>query len=336
METSTRIQAHPPLYRLAGMVLTDLWRVLKPLIVFETVFKGLALTLGTLGTAWVISPLVESTGHAAVTNTDITSFLLSPAGLLTVVLLALAFLLGSMVEHVGVITIAAAYHGGRNVTAADTLAAFRSVALRVVSFGIAKLGLLAVLGAPFVALAGLVYFLLLTGHDINYYLANHPPSWYLAVALGALLVAALGAVLAVLYVGTLFAVPILLLEKRGVRAAIYESWARTRGARAWIGSIVLGWHVVGMIAGVLVVWGFGAGARSCLHWRVREQRSWSRSWVCSWRATRFCWPRFRLRSCRSTACSSFGFISREAASRSRSSPPANGGCSPWPTRVPFA
>jgi glycerophosphoryl diester phosphodiesterase len=260
MESSTPIQAHPPLYRLAGMVFTDLWRVLKPLIVFETAFKGLALALGTLGTAWVISPLVESTGHAAVTNTDITSFMLSPAGILTVVLLALAFLLGSVVELVGVITIAAAYHGGRNVTAADTLAALRSVALRVVSFGIAKLGLLAVLGAPFVVLAGLVYLLLLTGHDINYYLANHPPSWYLALALGGLITAALGAALAVLYVGTLFAVPILLLEKRSVRAAIRDSWARTRGARTWIGSVMLGWQIVGMIAGVLVVWGFG---RSC-------------------------------------------------------------------------
>ena len=42
-----------------------------------------------------------------------------------------------------------------------------------------------------------------------------------------------------------------------VVAAIRESWARTRGRRAWIGSIVLGWQLMGMLAGGLIIWGFG-------------------------------------------------------------------------------
>jgi glycerophosphoryl diester phosphodiesterase len=180
MNSTTHDEAHAPVFRLAAMVLIDLRRVLKPLIVFEAVFKGTVMVLGTLGTAWVISPLIESTGRAAVTNTDITRFLLSPTGSLAVALLALSFLLVSMIEHLGVISIAAARLGGREVTAVDLLATLCAVALRVLSFGIAKLGMLAALCAPFVALAGLGYLALLTRHDINYYLANRPPTWYLA------------------------------------------------------------------------------------------------------------------------------------------------------------
>jgi glycerophosphoryl diester phosphodiesterase len=257
MKTTTRDDVRAPLHRLAGMVLIDLRRVLKPLIVFEAAFKGAAVVLGALGTAWVISPLIETTGRAAVTNTDITRFLLSPAGALAIILLALSFLVGSMIEHIGVISIAAMRPDGREVTMADTLATLRSVALRVLSFGGAKLGMLAAVCTPFVVLAGLGYLVLLTRHDINYYLANRPPSWYLALGIGVVLAAALGAVLAVLYVSTIFAVPILLLENRGVREAVRESCERTRGARLWIGSIVLGWQILGMLSGAMIVWGFG-------------------------------------------------------------------------------
>ena len=132
-----------------------------------------------------------------------------------------------MIEHVGVIAIASAQALGSRGDASPCARGSaggchprRVIRLRQAS------GLLAVLGAPFVAAAGLVYLTLLTGHDINFYLANQPPSWYLAIAIGVLSSTALGAALAVLYVGTIFAVPILLLEDQGVLAAIRASSAR--------------------------------------------------------------------------------------------------------------
>ena len=80
METTKRDDANAPLYRLAARLSSDLRLVLQPLIIFETVFKGMAVLIGILGTAWVISPLVESTGRAAVTNNDIARFMVSPPG----------------------------------------------------------------------------------------------------------------------------------------------------------------------------------------------------------------------------------------------------------------
>ena len=44
---------------------------------------------------------------------------------------------------------------------------------------------------PFLAAIGVVNFALLRPHDINYYLAQRPPVFYVAAAIGAVILAAL-------------------------------------------------------------------------------------------------------------------------------------------------
>jgi glycerophosphoryl diester phosphodiesterase len=250
-------EARPPNpSRIAGAVVRDLWRALGPLIVFEAVFKGAVILLGALGAGWVLAPLIASTGHSAVTNTEIARFLLSSAGVLYLVVIALSLMVATLIEHVGVIAIAAAHLRDRAVTVRDILATLARVFLRLVSFGITSLGMLAFLSAPFVVLGGLTYLALLSRHDINYYLESRPAGFYAALAIGAILLAALAARLAVLYVDLVFVMPILLFEGRRGRAAASESRARAAGARLGIGAILLGWQVAGTLLGVALVWGF--------------------------------------------------------------------------------
>jgi glycerophosphoryl diester phosphodiesterase len=252
---------HLTLRRLARRVAMDLWSVRWPLVVFEVVFKGLAFLLGAAGTACVISPLIASSGRSAVANADIARFLITPAGILTFFMLAFCFVLGTMLEHVGVIAIAACHLGGRQATVAETFSSIKAVLVRLASFGVAKLSMLALLCAPFVVLAGLSYVALLSGHDINYYLTDRPPSWYVALLFAGVLATALASIIVTLYVSTLFAVPILLFEDCGVREAVRESRARTIGARWRIGVLVVGWQLVSTLIGVAVIWAFGrAGA----------------------------------------------------------------------------
>ncbi|HKI19191.1 MAG TPA: glycerophosphodiester phosphodiesterase family protein [Isosphaeraceae bacterium] len=260
INTTTTDEVRPPSPgRLAGTILLDLWHVHKPLIIFEAAFKGAVIMVGALGTAWVISPLIASTGRAAVTNTDIARFLLSPAGSLAAILLAFSMMLGTMIEHVGVMAIVALHLRGRNVTLAETLSALTSVSLRLLSFGLIRLGALVLLCAPIAVLAGITYVVLLSRHDINYYLTDRPPSWYAALGVGAVLAAVLLTILAFLYVSAIFVMPILLFEDRRVTEAVQESRARTGGARLRIGTLVLGWQFLGTMLGVMLVWGFGRG-----------------------------------------------------------------------------
>ena len=71
-----------------------------------------------------------------------------------------------------------------------------------------------VIALPAVLTGGLLYKAVLSGHDINYYLSTLPPA-FLAIAgvTGALLLSA-AALLAILYIRTLLALPILLFERR--------------------------------------------------------------------------------------------------------------------------
>ena len=252
----------PPLS--PGLLARDVWRDFRnaftPLIAFEVAFKGAAILLGAAGTGWILGPLIASTGHAAVSNKEIVHFLMAPAGLAYLILLALSLMLATLLEHVGVIAIAAARLQGRAVTIRETLAALAAVSIRLFSFSLRSLLTLAFLSAPFAVLGGLAYLSLLSRHDINYYLSNRPPSFYTAAAIGVVLLSLLAARLAVLYVDLVLVMPILLFEDRRGGAAILESRERIRGARLRSGAILLGWQVAGSLLGVALVWGFN---RAC-------------------------------------------------------------------------
>ncbi len=255
-ETTTGATPPPSLGRLARDVWRDFWRASRPLIAFEAVFKVAAFLVGALGTGWVIGPLIASTGHAAVTNTEIARFLLSPAGIAYLVLIALSLMVATLIEHIGVIAIAAAHLRGQVLSVRDTLGVLAAVSVKLVSFGIYSLATLAFLCAPFVVLGGLAYLALLSRHDINFYLSSRPPSFYAAGAIGGVLLAGLAALLAVLYADLVLVMPIVLFEDRRGREAMRESLARVKGARLRIGAILLSWELVGSLLGVATVWGF--------------------------------------------------------------------------------
>src|SRR5207253_1889427 len=123
-----------------------------------------------------------------------------PAGILYLVLIVLSLMVATLIEHVGVIAIAALHLRGRDVTVPEVLAALAAVFFRLISFGINGLGMLSFLCAPFVVLVGLTYLGLLSRQDINYYLSNRPPRFYAALGIGAVLLAAMAARLAILYI----------------------------------------------------------------------------------------------------------------------------------------
>ena len=71
---------------------------------------------------------------------------------------------------------------------------------------------LVVLALPFLAAVAIVWITMLRGHDINYYLAEHPPEWRHAQLIAAFLAAGYALLAAWRLARWLFAVPILALE----------------------------------------------------------------------------------------------------------------------------
>ncbi|MGA2702767.1 MAG: glycerophosphodiester phosphodiesterase family protein [Isosphaeraceae bacterium] len=258
-----------PLISLAGGVLGDFRRLFVPLAWFELVFKGVVALLGFAGGAGLLAILMESTGTSAVTNTDIVEFLLTPVGVLVVAMLGLSTLLGIVLEHLGVMAIAARFQRGQKIDALGITRILGSLLLRLLRLGAAGLALLVLTAAPLALLGGLTYAAFLSAHDINYYLADRPPSFIAAVIIGGLLGAIFLVVIAYSYVRTVLLFPIILYEDQPAWPALRESLNRTRGAFRRLGTILLGWQIAGVLLSTALVSGFAVIAGLLLHIAAR-------------------------------------------------------------------
>ena len=161
--------------------------------------------------------------------------------------------------------IVARFQRGQKISAlgiSGTLAALVLPLLKLKAKGLAFLTLTA---APLALLAGLTYAALLSHHDINYYLADRPASFLVAATIGGLLGAVFLATLAYLYVRTVFLFPIILYEDSRAQPALKESLRRTKGAFRRLGTILLGWQVVGVALSTVSVGGFTWAAGFLLH-----------------------------------------------------------------------
>lgn len=261
-----------PYLALAAGVLRDFRRLFVPLAWFEILFKSGIAVLSVVGGAALLATLSRSTGSSAVTNTDIVGFLLSPVGVVVLIMLGLCAVLTIVLEHLGVMAIVAGFERGRRITTlgvSGTLAALAASLLRIKARGLIFLMLTA---APLAILAGLTYAALLSHHDINYYLADRPPSFLIAVAIGGVLGAIFLSIIAYAYVRTIFLFPIILYEDFEPNAALEESMKRTKGSIRRLGAILLGWQLLGMLLSTSVVVGFTLAAGTLLH--LAEARLW--------------------------------------------------------------
>ena len=133
--------------------------------------------------AWVARGAVGRAGGGAVTDQDILWFVLSPLGIATVLLVSAGAILAGFFGHTAIMTVAAGIEEDRAVS---WLAGLRHGLNRL--FGIFELavrGMIRLLidAAPWLVVGGAVYLLMLTDHDINFYLVEKPPKFWIAASL---------------------------------------------------------------------------------------------------------------------------------------------------------
>src|SRR6266850_2611925 len=179
--------------------------------------------------AWGLEAIVRSGGAVAITNADLTGFALSLPGI--------AFLFAVGTVQLALLRIRA---GGLTLLAAEVAAGRRPRFWDVVGGNIHRLPAFLLLSllqtaavlatvAIFVGLLAGIYWALLGGHDINYYLKEQPREWWIAV----LLAGALGALFLLgllwLIARWLFAVPLLIVGNLRPLEALRTTWRATRG-----------------------------------------------------------------------------------------------------------
>ncbi len=250
-------RASRPSSALAGSVWHDFRRAWRGLLAFEMAFKLLEAWLLVPAIALVLSAALARSGRAAVSNIDILNFLLSPWGLVYAAVFGTAAVALLLLEQAGIMAIAALSDCADRPPLRRLLRTALGRIAGAVQLSAIKVAALALTLAPFVLLAALTYALLLTQHDIYFYLKDRPPTFRLAAGIGAILLLAALAAGVWLYVRWALALPILLFEKQLASTALRASRDRVRGAAWRVGATLLGWQLSVLVLGAL----FGLGFR---------------------------------------------------------------------------
>jgi glycerophosphoryl diester phosphodiesterase len=185
------------------------WKLFLGIHIAVNVFSLLVLTpLVTLLMGW----LILISGHTALTDEDILFFVLSPAGMI-IMLLA-----GAMYATVVVFQQAAMITAAYNVTSGNAVNISRLVRYLLVKFwplfrlALHMVGRTTLVATPFLAVGALIYFYFLTEFDINYYLTARPPVLWWAGGFILLCLLTLAGVLLRIFSGWVLALPLLLLD----------------------------------------------------------------------------------------------------------------------------
>jgi glycerophosphoryl diester phosphodiesterase len=235
----------------------DLRRSWKDLVLTDLAYKLIAFVVLTPAIGILFRVLIAASGNAILTDQDILFFFLGPIGWICFVVVGSLWLGIVAFEQAALLGIVGAAAQQKRMRTAKALRFAAANTRSIVQVAAQLLTRAVLLIAPFLLVAGLVYRQFLTEFDINYYLKEWPREFQLAVALGAVLVAALAALLLWFAVSWFFALPLVLFEGVSHSSALQVSRERAIGHRPrlllWIGGWVLVTTIVSTLATTLIL-----------------------------------------------------------------------------------
>lgn len=209
----------------------DFRRCLVQLLITGITYKLIAFVVLTPLVGILFRTILAVSGHDVLSDVDIVFFFLGPVGGCCLVIAAALWLAVLALEQASLLSILAARLANKSPTPLGAIWFAMTHAWPVfqVTSRVVAWGLLA--ASPFLAVAGLVYYSLLTEFDINYYLQERPPAFRIAVGVGIVLAIGLGAVLLRLVTSWLYSLPLVLLENVPPSQSLKVSAERSAGHR---------------------------------------------------------------------------------------------------------
>ncbi len=207
-------------------------------------FKTIAYIILTPLWSLLLRGLLAAFGEATRADMDLVYFFLGPYGWFSLVVLGSVALAIIALEQAA---LTAMVYAGDREQHLRPIAALKFAASRiwpVLQLTTRIVAISLVVAAPFLVIAGIIYFTLLTAYDINYYMNEKPPVFVTCLAVGAILSMGLAALLLRLFTGWFFALPLILFENVHPRDALRRSSERLRGRRRFVFMGLAGWFAV--------------------------------------------------------------------------------------------
>lgn len=225
------------------------------LLLFGLFFYIVSTLVLTPMRAATVRLLIEASGSPAVSNTAIASFLTTAPGMACLLVLAMTTLLLLLAQQSGLLLIAHDTLLGRRTSPLAALQQTLAALPRLLGLALVLTLLFLICALPFLFLAGLGYSVLLSDHDINYYLSVRPPQFWTAVGFGLLIAIGLALTAVFLLARTSVALPICLIEGHSWTRPVRMSWRRTRADWKKIALLVGGWLGAVAIASAILLSG---------------------------------------------------------------------------------
>ncbi|UCD23961.1 MAG: glycerophosphoryl diester phosphodiesterase membrane domain-containing protein, partial [Gemmatimonadota bacterium] len=203
--------------------------------------KALGFVLVTPVTALLLRFFAPSSGSSVITDEDILFFFMSPAGIAALLVIGVFIFWIVFAEHAVLLTIGYGTATRGTMTLRRTFRLIATRSLAILRLCLRLLITLILIVTPFLAAAAITYLVLLTRYDINYYLAVRPPIFWLAVTLLAVIITGLVWAVTVKFIHWLFALPLLLFERRSPKTAIHSSKILSQGRRLRIAAWLAAW-----------------------------------------------------------------------------------------------
>jgi len=212
----------------------------------------LAIAILTPLTGILVRILLGVGGNVAVADQDIAWFLLSPLGMVSLVLVAGLIVAIIVVEQSAMMGIAAVADDGHRPDWAGALKFAFSRAPVVLAFGWRLVVRVLLIVLPFLAVGALVAWLLITDHDINFYLASRPPEFIATLVIAALLLLVMAAILLSRLADWSLALPLILFAGTSARESFAQSRKRLAGHRREVLAVLASWAAFALAAGLVV------------------------------------------------------------------------------------
>ena len=233
----------------------DFCRRWRSLAFTDVTYKAFAFAVLMPTTTLLLYGLRAGTSNRVVADVDIALFFFTtPVGIATLVLGASLIAAITALETACLMAIGLGTARGVALQGRGALRFGAAQALKVLSLTAHMVARILAGGVPFLLAAGLVYLALLREYDINYYLSQHPPQFWIAAGIVALIAIGLLLLLARTIARWAFALPLLLFENVSPRRALSESARRTTGSQALILATLVAWAASAIVLVMATTW----------------------------------------------------------------------------------
>ena len=225
------------------MAVGDFLRAWPRLLAADVIYKIIAFVLLTPLVSLTLKLFMASKGASVLADQDILFFVLSPLGLTALVVVGAVSLAILALEQACLMAIGFAETRELHVRTTDALWFGARRVWPVVMMTLRIFAWVLLIALPFLTASGLIYLLLLSEHDINFYLAQRPPVFLFAAGVVAGLLAVMAALIIRRLLSWAFALPLMLFEGADPARSLTTSVERAKGHKRVVATVLVAWGV---------------------------------------------------------------------------------------------